>query len=127
VPVKFEKDDTAGWLSPDALKLARKVAPKFSDPITIILNGNQVLPDGTQMARPTEAPPLRLYSILRNAHAKRKIRFGINPGLLKDLADAIGSEEVVLEFAAADKAILVRPIHSRDGERGIIMPVRLNP
>ena len=31
VPVKFEKDDTPGWLSPVALKLARKVAPKFAD------------------------------------------------------------------------------------------------
>ena len=41
--------------------------------------------------------------------------------------DALGVEEVMLEFAAADKAILVRPIHSRDGERGLIMPVKLNP
>jgi DNA polymerase III sliding clamp (beta) subunit (PCNA family) len=128
VPVQSAKGDTDGWLSPDALKLARKVAPKSADPISIGLNGSQVLPDGTQMTRPgnDEQPP-EVSGILHSAQANRKFKIGINATLLKDLADALGEELVVLEVGTPESAILVRPIHSKDGERGLIMPVRLNP
>jgi hypothetical protein len=128
VPVHNAKGDTDGWLSPDALKLARKVAPKSVDPITISLNGSQVLPDGTQMTRPgnDEHPP-DISGILHSAQANRKFKIGINASSLKDLAEALGSELIMLEIGTPDSAILVRPIHSKDGERGLIMPVRLNP
>jgi hypothetical protein len=128
VPVTMAKDDTPGWLTPDALKLGRKVSPKSEEAMTITLNGKQILPDGTQMARPgnDEQPP-DIAGILHSAKMNRKFKFGINVQLLKDLSDAIGSEEVVLELAQADKAILVRPVQSKAGEHGIIMPVRLNP
>jgi DNA polymerase III sliding clamp (beta) subunit (PCNA family) len=126
VPVKSEKDDTPGWLTPDALRLARKMAPKGIDNIDIILNGQQILPDGTTMARPNgdvRAP--RIFSILRRSHNDRKFKVGINASLLKDLSEAIGAEEIVLEISKPDQAILVKPVRGEDGTAGLIMPVRI--
>ncbi len=51
---------------------------------------------------------------------------GINAAYLKDLADALGSEEIVLECGGESEAILVRPIRNGEGALGLIMPIRLN-
>ena len=125
VPVKMEDGDTAGLLSPDALKLGRKVMPKGFDEIRIALDGSQKLSDGTVLPRPEGEQPQRLQSILEDAQKKRKFKFGINPTFLKELSEAIGADEVVLELSAPDKAILVRPFKDNNGEKGIIMPVRI--
>ncbi len=125
VPVKMEKGDTPGLMSPDALKLGRKATLKGFDEIRIALDGSQKLQDGTVLPRPEGDHPDRLQSILSDAQKKRKVKFGINVSLLKDLSDAIGADEVVLELAAPDKAILVRPLKDSNGEKGIIMPVRV--
>jgi DNA polymerase III sliding clamp (beta) subunit (PCNA family) len=125
VPVKLENGDTPGLMSPDALKLGRKATSKAFDNITIALDGSQKLHDGTVLPRPEGDHPDRLQSILSDAQKKRKFKFGINVGLLNDLSDAIGANEVVLELSAPDKAILVRPLKNGEGEKGIIMPVRV--
>ena len=57
VPVQTDKEDEAGWLTPDALKHARKVSGKGLDSVRIGLNGAQILPDGTVMTRPEEHKP----------------------------------------------------------------------
>ncbi len=74
VPVQAEKDDEPGWLTPDALKHARRVSGKGLDSIRIGLNGAQILPDGTVMTRPEENKPPRVYPLLRKAHENRKYR-----------------------------------------------------
>jgi hypothetical protein len=75
------------------------------------------------LPRPNGDNPPKLYSILRDAQKKRKYKFGINVGLLKDLSDALGTDEVLLELSAPDKAILVRPLKDNAGEKGLIMPI----
>lgn len=126
VPIESSKNDTSGWLTPDALKLGRKATPNSFGNVRIELNGAQVFTDGTSIPRPTEEKPPNIFRLLLDAHRNRKVKFGINASYLKDLADAIGTEEVVLEFSKPDKAILVRPQSGKDGAVGLIMPVRIN-
>jgi hypothetical protein len=123
VPVKSEDTDTPGPLSPDALKLGRKAMPKGLEEIRIALDGKQVLPDGVALPRPEVDGFPKLYRILRDAYRGRKYKIGINAGLLKDLSDAMGTDQVILEIQSPDKAVLVRPLKEDAGERGIIMPV----
>jgi DNA polymerase III sliding clamp (beta) subunit (PCNA family) len=47
--------------------------------------------------------------------------------MLKTLADALGSEEVVLEFGTSTSAILVTPKLQTPGTVGLIMPIRITP
>lgn len=127
VPVKADEGDEAGWLTPDALKLARKVNPRGLDTIPIILNGSQELPDGSTLKRPSfdDINPPKILQILLHAHRGRTFRVGINAGMLKGLSDALGTEELILEFSSPSEAILVHPIHHEEGVRGVLMPVRL--
>ena len=128
VPVQVEEGDEVGWLTPDALKLARKAGPRGFDTIRIGLNGTQELQDGSTIKRPSykEIKPPKMLQILLHAHRGRTLRIGINAGMLKDLADALGTEEVILEFSTPEEAILVRPLHHEEGVRGVLMPVRIN-
>ncbi|MGA2624471.1 MAG: hypothetical protein ABSF91_11500 [Bacteroidota bacterium] len=126
VPVVSDKRDKRGWLSAEALKLGRKVTPKALDTVQIALDGKQVLADGTAIVRPDgRVKPPCLFRVLRKAYKKRRIRFGINTSFLKDLAESIGSEEVILEIGTPDQSILVRPIRDSNGEVGLIMPVKV--
>lgn len=126
VPVELQEDDETGWLSPEALKQARKVSAKGLDTVQIVLNGGQVLPDGTIMNRPEGENPPHTFRILRQAHMNRKHLIGINAAYLKDLADALGKMELILEIGDPNSAVLVRPIHSEPGTVGLLMPIRLN-
>ena len=126
VPVQTDKEDESGWITPDALKHARKVSGKGLESVTIGLNGAQILPDGTVMTRPDEHKPPRISHLLRKAHQNSSYRIGINAACLKDLGDALGTEELVLEFGQPTEAILIRPVHHEEGTVGLIMPIRLN-
>jgi len=126
VPVKLEEDDEIGMVSPEALKHARKVSAKGLETVQIILNGSQILPDGTIMSRPEGENPPHTFRILRQAHSNRKYRIGINAAYLKDLSDALGNEELILEVGDPNSAILVRPLHSEPGTVGLLMPIILN-
>lgn len=126
VPVTCEKDDEAGSLTPEALKLARKVSGKGLDSVCIGLNGAQILPDGTVMQRPSDHKPPRIFHLLRKAYQGKYYRIGINAGYLKDLADALGSEELVLECGNPTEAVMVHPLKQEEGCVGLIMPIRLN-
>jgi hypothetical protein len=113
-------------MTPDALKHARKVSGKGLESIRIGLNGAQILPDGTVMKRPDESKPPKVFRLLRRAHQGRSYRIGINAQYLKDLADALGTEELVLECGQQSEAILVHPVRNEEGTVGLIMPIRLN-
>jgi hypothetical protein len=128
VPVAVEEGDEAGWMTPDALKLARRVNPKGLDTIRIVLNGSQELPDGSTVKRPSfdEVHPPKMLQILLKAHRGRTFRIGINASMLKSLSEALGSEEIVLEFGSPSETILVHPVHHEEGVCGVLMPVRLN-
>ena len=128
VPVEIDEGDEVGWMSPDALKLARKVNPRGLDTIRIMLNGNQELPGGSTVKRPSfdDVHPPKMMQILLNAHRGRTFQVGINAGMLKQLSEALGTEELILEFGSPDEAILVKPVHREDGVRGVLMPVRIH-
>jgi hypothetical protein len=125
VPVKTDAEDEAGWMSPDALKHARKVSGKGLDSIRIGLNGAQILPDGTTMQRPEKHNPPRVFSLLRKAHRGGSFTIGINASYLKSLADSLGSEEVILSCNTPNEAVLVRPLKTDPGAVGLIMPIQL--
>jgi DNA polymerase III sliding clamp (beta) subunit (PCNA family) len=125
VPVQVQEDDETGWLSPDALKHARRVSAKGLENIKIVLNGAQVLPDGTIMNRPKGENPPHIFRLLKQAHSNREYRIGINAHYLIDLADALGNEELILEIGEAHSAILVKPLHSAPGTVGLLMPIHI--
>ena len=127
VPITSEPDDTTGLMSADALKAARKLTPARNGSVEISLNGSQQLRDGTKIPRPEATKPPRIFHLLRHAHKDRQYKIGLNATMLKALADALGSEEVVLEFGTSTSAILVTPKQSTDGAVGLIMPIRITP
>jgi hypothetical protein len=123
VPIMAEKGDTEGWMTPDVLKIGRKCSK--SDSVSIELNGTQILADGTILVRPMEHRFPTITHILMSAHRNRQLRVGLNVRYLKDLADAIGADEVVLELGKPDEAILVRPASKSNSALGLIMPIRI--
>ena len=126
VPVSTDGEDEPGWMSPDALKHARKVSGKGLDSIRIGLNGTRILPDGTTMQRPEKNSPPRVFRLLRRAYKPRSFTIGINASYLKNLADSLGSEEIILSCNTPNEAVLVRPLKSNPGAVGLIMPILIN-
>jgi DNA polymerase III sliding clamp (beta) subunit (PCNA family) len=126
VPVTFESEDTNGWLTPAALTQARKVTPKSAGDVVISLNGAQELIDGTRIVRPTEEKPPKFVHLLRLAHKDREFKIGLDAAKLKALADALGSDELVLDFGSTKAAVLVTPFHSEAGTIGLLMPLRID-
>jgi hypothetical protein len=127
VPVVSDDVDTVGLMSADALKAARKLTPAREGTINIGLNGSQQLKDGTKIPRPEDCKSPRIFHLLRHAHKDRQYKIGLNAAMLKTLADALGSEEVILDFGTATSAILVTPKQQTPGTLGLIMPIRINP
>jgi hypothetical protein len=127
VPVVSDDVDTSGLMSADALKAARKLTPAREGAIHIGLNGSQQLRDGTKIPRPKDHKQPRIFHLLRHAHKDRQYKIGLNASMLKTLADALGSEEVVLEFGTSTSAILVTPKQQTPGTLGLIMPIRTTP
>lgn len=125
VPISTNKEDSSGWLTPEALKLARR-ASKGLDTITITLNGQMILPGGVTLPRPKENRFPTIFHLLRKAHQDNRYRIGINAGYLKDLADALGSEELILECGNPTEAVMVHPLKKEEGTVGLIMPIRLS-
>jgi hypothetical protein len=124
VPVTNEKDDTTGWLTPECLKLARR-GVNGSDAIAISLNGQMTIPGGMTLPRPTESRFPHIFRLLRHALSNRKVRFALNAGHLRNLSEAIGSEEVIIELGNTDEAIVIRPLHESNSALGLVMPIRI--
>ena len=95
---------------------AKGVRQRDSIRIRIGLNGAQILPDGTTMQRPEKHNPPRVFSLLRKAHQGKYFKIGINAAYLKNLADALGSEELVLSCGQPTEAVLVKPLKSDPGQ-----------
>ena len=127
VPITSEPEDTTGLMSTDALKAGRKLTPSRVGAVEISLNGSQQLRDGTKIPRPEACKSPRIFHLLRHAHKDRQYKIALNATMLKTLADALGSEEVVLEFGTSTSAILVTPKQPTPGTLGLIMPVRTTP
>ncbi len=118
VPVQQTRTIPKAGLTTDALKFGRKCS--VGDIMQIELNGSQKLSDGTMLLRPTDHKFPHISSILLKSHRKRSYRIGINIDQLKNLADALGSDEVILELASTpNEPILVRPAAKGCGSQGL--------
>ena len=126
VPVAFDSGDTEGWLTPAALTQTRKMTPKSLGDLAISLNGEQVLSDGTKMIRPTEEKPPKFAPLMEKAHKDRKFKIGLNATLLKVLADALGSDELILNFGSPEAAVMVTTLQPETETMGLLMPLRIN-
>lgn len=140
VPVEIDASDVAGFVASSALKAARKLA-KRNVP-SVLLNRVATLQDGSAMPRNGLAgdstfPQWR--NCVPSTVGKPTARIAFNAGQLALLAQAMGTDGVVLEFVVDDtgKPDNSAPIHVRpislgrykggklacEGARGVIMPV----
>lgn len=122
VPVEDSGNDTKGYITPEALKAARKLGKKHGD-VQIFANGSFLLSDGSTIPRPEfdgfpDTAPL-LESARSRAH---EYRIKLNARLLHNLADALGNEQVTLEFGSSKQAVYVKA-DGLDSE-GMVMPIR---
>ena len=126
VPVAFDSGDTEGWLTPAALTQTRKMTPKSLGDLAISLNGEQVLSDGTKIIRPNEEQPPKFAPLVEKARKDRKFKIGLNATLLKSLADALGSDELILNFGSPEAAVMVTTLQPETETMGLLMPLRIN-
>lgn len=126
VPVEADKAEH-GFISPDALKAARKGK---GDVISVSCNGNLALPDGQTFPRPDSQGVTfpRWRAVMPKADRPYVVKIGLNPTLLKNLADAMGAETVCLEIETATHAVKVTSLRCEEGCKesiGVIMPVKV--
>jgi hypothetical protein len=137
IGVTPDDGDHAGYVSPDALKAARKLSKKNGDAV-ILANGVQEIPGGPTFPRPShdtwKFPPYEQVVPSFKAGDKGVFEVSFNPELLLDLVKALGgaaggkrSPIVTLTIKAGDgyNPILV-DVGASKGPRdiGILMPCR---
>lgn len=108
VPVMADPSDTAGYVTADALKAARKCAGKLE---TAAFSANVVLKmlDGQEFARPDHGRYPNMDAAIPKDETKWSV--SLDPELLYSLAQAIGaSRGVTLEFCGEGKAVRVKPM-----------------
>ncbi len=121
VPVEVEEHDAPGFVSADAIKAARKAAPKKdklgkpNDSFHLQCNGACVTPEGTSYPRPAkdETPPPYM-AVVTSFTSEDSFTVGINAKYLLEAAKAIGS---------ADGHIRLTIKHDSDG----LHPLRVDP
>ena len=139
VPCETEEGDESGLIPAEALKAQRK-ASKYSA-ASLSVNGDVRLstPEGEQAWKKGEGRWPDFDKLMPEEYSG--FRIGINPKLLLELAQGIGSpENVVLEFALqGDKtegegvgyfpsplrAVRVTTTQGTEAAHGILMPIRI--
>jgi hypothetical protein len=136
-----EEKELNGYVPVEAVKEASK-KPKRGEPEPVINIGEnevQVIASNTTVfKRPDEKtmrnfPVDQIEEMLERHNSNPVLRIGIDPALLKRLAEAMGAEQVVLsipcncadEKGIAAGAIGVRPIDQENDSAGVIMPYRI--
>lgn len=136
IPVDVAPTDHAGYVSGEALKAARKLAPKTGE-AEIGLNGCASLTNGATLPRAEanvqNCTPPNWRRLVPSDETPRVISFGLDTKLLNDLAAAMGTDRIRLEIIRADGAMIARPIAACSGGCGVdpagpvglLMPIRL--
>ena len=151
LPVDFDEDEnpTAGPVSAEILKALEKAK------IGSRWDGDKVVVDAVTYERPKAkdlGQPPKWEMLMPEEGTISDFRVGLNAAFVKDIADALGSEQIVLEFiSGADlplvdagdgerykipanvRIIRVRPLRGRggsghavaDGPVGLLMPIRV--
>lgn len=128
VPVAIDPLDVAGYVPVAALKEARKLAKRDNE-ATLALNGTAQTSNGATFPRESNATFPNWRQVWPKAEGKTEVAFDAR--LLYDLAQAMGTEGVILTFDAG-APIAVRPTSTKGctpaslGARGVIMPVRIS-
>lgn len=132
LPVERSEGDEDGFVTVEALKAARKEA-KRADALELKANGCLALPSGASFPRPIEARIGRwpncqaVWAPVWEKPVAMRIAFSAE--LLANLAEAMGTEGVVLEIVSETDAIRVLPTSTRKsspvvlGAKGILMPI----
>lgn len=151
VPVKadLESDDmpVEGPIPANAMKHIERMPNKGLKAVwsffTARSNEVQVGEDTTYKRREVSMQPPKFLDVLKDAREiKKPLKIGFDSVLLKNLADALGTEqlEVTIDLDALDtpergaevpvhfytKALVVEPNGQKDGRIGLQMPVKLD-
>ena len=132
VPVEVQSGDTSGFVTPAALKAARKAFGKRTD-TTLQCNGALAIPAGATFPRPSDSaqfPPWRQIVPQGKPGDAGTMTFGFNARLLLEVAKGIGAAEnhvqVTIPLPDRDDDFL-EPIlvTGTDPDTfGVLMPVR---
>lgn len=127
VPVTVDPGDTAGYVTDDALKAARKVGRKVNGIAEIAANGTLHTGAGA-FPRPTEGtfPPVDAVIPEYRAGADRTASVTFNPELLTGIVKAIGAAKgpVTLTFDPEDPYAAIVVTAADNGTIGVLMPMR---
>jgi hypothetical protein len=129
LPVEITAEDAAGYVPTAALKEGRKLAKKF-DSVELVCNGSAKLLNGATYPRESR----ETFPNWRQVWPKEegKITLALDAALLYELAQAMGTEGVVLTFDT-DTPISVRATATKACKpasfdaMGVIMPIRIKP
>lgn len=114
VPVVVDESDSAGYISHDALKAARKAAPRSAE-CFFTANGVCKMPDGQEFSRPTPGNYPNVDAVIPKDETKFSV--SLDPALLLAVAQAIGAERgVTLEISGEGRAVRVRPMNNPRAE-----------
>lgn len=127
LPVECDEKDVSGYVPRECLKDARKAGG-------VVLNGVAEIYGGASYPRGTEYNFPNWRQVMPDYSKRKTVKLGIDPALLKALADAIGAEIVHLEFPVDEQTdtvldpLIVKPSGRSGGENpahGVIMPCRV--
>jgi len=108
VPV-VKHEDTEGYISSEALKASRKGNGSF------VCNGVCEMPDGQKFSRPELGKYPNIDQVIPKDAAT--CSFSIDPELLYNLAQAIGSSRgVTIEYIGENKALRIKPTENPRAE-----------
>lgn len=134
IPVPVNETDVAGYLSGDVLKMARKLTKRDNE-TEISANGSAVMTGATMpregVAKDRNYPNWR--QVIPASDKEHTYRIGIDAKRLWLLAQAMGTQQVILKIKAPDAVFMVEPFGTKFCDvrpvnmdaRGIIMPVKL--
>lgn len=128
VPALPENGDTPGYVTPQAIREARKCKPLQS----LSLDTRQTLPDGRSFPRPTADDVGQFPNwkqVVPDKATPWKVTVGLNAERLATLQRAMGCEAVTLHIQDELSPILVTPAGNTIPEPAafaVLMPVRVS-
>ena len=124
IKVQLDEGDTDGFIPSLAYALGRKTTKESE--IQLNCNGSVQVksPDGlVSISRDVQGQ----FPICEQVIPKEKPiwRIAISAALLKNLSDSMGTDGVILDVIAKNKAILVSPINKDPNVMGLLMPMSI--
>ncbi len=127
IPVELDEKDTAGYVSGDVLRAARKGSKNA--PLSVIVNGVASLDNGITMPREGESKDRQFpnWRAVFPEGAEHTITLSLNAAYLWALAQAMGTDLITLRMKDNLSSVLVEPAGDKPAcreARGVFMPER---